>query len=85
MPFFPSQKDFDKAIKALKSDRKRQKPHNEYVRKNIKTYYMTGIDMSADKNYEKIINKLNVKRIRKAFKKFFKKANLIDVTVLPKK
>jgi len=81
----PSQKDFDKAIKALKSDRKRQKPHNEYVRKNIKTYYMTGIDMSADKNYEKIINKLNVKRIRKAFKKFFKKANLIDVTVLPKK
>lgn len=81
----PSQKDFDKAIKALKSDRKRQKPHNEYLRKNIETYYMTGIDMGADKNYEKILKKLNVKRIRKAFKKFFKKANLVDVTVLPKK
>lgn len=81
----PSEKDLNKVILNLKKDREQSKLHNKYWSSAIRNFYYHGENTADPANYEKILNKMTVKRIRKAAKKFFKKINKVDLTVLPKK
>lgn len=81
----PSQEDLDKVINNMKKNHEQGKDRNAYWMNVIQDYYLKGINILDPANFEDIINKLTAKDIKKAAKSFFKKANVIDVTILPKK
>ena len=45
----------------------------------LKTYVLEGVDNSDPKNYEDILNNMKPSDIQKFAKKFFKKADIIDI------
>ncbi len=61
------------------------KPHNDYWMTVLSNYYKAGIDISDPANYEDILNNMKPKDIQKFAKKFFKKANTLDIMFVPKK
>jgi len=81
----PSQKDLDKVILNIKKNREQAKNHNKYWSNALKTLYVDGENTNDPANFETIVDNLTIKQVRKAAKKFFKKVNKIDLTVLPKK
>ncbi len=80
----PSQEDFDKVIKGLKKNHEQGKNANSYWLSAIQTYYIEGINILDPNNFDNIVDKLTTKDIQKAAKKFFKKANILDISILPK-
>jgi len=81
----PSQEDLNKVILNLKKNREQSKHHNKYWSNAIKHFYVHGENTVDAANYENILDNLTIKDVKKAAKKFFKKVNKVDVTLLPKK
>ncbi|MGB5989121.1 MAG: insulinase family protein [Marinifilaceae bacterium] len=81
----PSEKDLNKVILNLKKNREQSKLHNKYWSNAIRNFYYHGENTVDPTNYEEILDKMTTKKIRKVAKKFFKRINKVDVTVLPKK
>jgi len=81
----PSQEDLDKVIKNMKKNHEQGKDRNAYWMSVIQNYYIKGINILDPNNFENIVNKLTRKDIQKAAKNFFKKVDIVDVTILPKK
>lgn len=59
------------------------KQHNSYWMSVLETYYQAGINMNDPKNVEDIIKNVKTKDVQKFAKRFFKNANIIDLTFSP--
>ncbi len=79
-----SQKDIDKTRMNILKSHAESKEQNNYWMSNIKSYYVHGTNMTLSENYEDIVENMNPKDIKKLAKKFFSKANKIEVIFVPK-
>ncbi|TRX66441.1 pitrilysin family protein [Carboxylicivirga sp. M1479] len=76
--------DLDKTRKNILKSRAESKDQNSYWMGNIRNYYVHGVNMDLASNYEEIVENMSAKDIKKLAKKFFKKADKIEVTFVPK-
>lgn len=79
-----STEDLDKTRKNILKSRAESKEQNSYWLGNIRSYYVNGTNMTLAENYEDIVENMNAKDIKKLAKKFFKKADKIEVVFVPK-
>lgn len=77
--------DLDKTVKNMRKNHEQSKQHNSYWMNVLYNYYTTGIDNTDPQNFEDIINKITTKDIQKWAKKFYKKADIVDIVFEPKK
>jgi len=81
----PTQVNLDKTVSNLLKTREEDLLHNSYWANTIRSYYLTGIDKNAAKNFTDILNGLTVKDIKKTVKKYLKKADLLEMVFVPEK
>jgi zinc protease len=81
----PRQVDLDKTVSNLLKNREEASQHNSYWANTVRTYYLTGIDNNDNRNFAGILNKLTVKDVRNAVKKFLAKADLLELVFVPEK
>jgi len=81
----PTQVNLDKTVSNLLKTREEDLLHNSYWANTIRSYYLTGIDKNADKNFTNILKGLTVKDIKKMVKKYLKKADLLELVFVPEK
>lgn len=81
----PTQEEIDKVIVTLKKNQEQAKPHNSYWLSALTTYYISGIDITDPKNFDKIIDKITTKDVQKFAQKMFKDADIVDIIFQPKK
>ena len=79
----PDSEKFSKAIQNLLKNREESKLHNRYWSSAIYSWYYTGIDNNNPANYEDILNELKPSDIKKLAKKFFGKANTVQIIFRP--
>jgi zinc protease len=79
----PTQEELDKVLTSIKKNSEQSKNHNSYWLGALVSLYNNGDNVLSPDYFDNVINNLSVKDIRKAAKRFFKKADVIDVTVLP--
>ena len=79
----PSEEDLKKAREYFLKTRSEKLRENRFWTSVIRNYYSNDIDVLS--NYEELVRNLNTKSVQKAAKKFFKKANMIEVVMSPKK
>ncbi|MCT4589012.1 MAG: insulinase family protein [Carboxylicivirga sp.] len=79
-----TQEDIDKTRKNFLKSRAESKEQNSYWMNNIYGYYVNGTNMALAENYEDVIENMSAKEIKKLAKKFFKKADKIEVVFVPK-
>ncbi len=79
----PSQKDLSKTLENILKDREESKEHNAYYLGNLNNWYVLGINYDDPANFEDIVNSLTIKDVKKVMKKFYKKANVVDVVFMP--
>lgn len=77
--------DLDKTVKNMRKNHEQSKQHNAYWMNVLYNYYTIGIDNTDPKNFEDIINKITTIDIQKWAKKFYKKADIVDIVFEPKK
>ncbi|WP_430813472.1 M16 family metallopeptidase [Carboxylicivirga sp. RSCT41] len=75
--------DLDKTRKNILKSRAESKEQNNYWMSNIRSYYVNGINMTLAENYEDVVEGMSPKDIKKLAKKFFKKADKIEVVFVP--
>lgn len=80
-----TEEELSKVVKNMLKEMEQQKAHNSYWMSTLVNYYKTGNDMNDPKNREGIISSLTPKDIQKFAKKFFKKANVLDLIFSPEK
>ena len=80
----PTEEEMNKVISNMEKSREQSKNHNKYWMNAIYSYYVTGINTAAPKNYEDILSKITAKDIQKFAQKLFKGADVIDVIFTPK-
>ncbi len=78
-----SQEDIDKTRMNFLKGRAESKEQNSYWMNNIYGYYVDGVNMNLAENYEDVIENMSAKEIKKLAKKFFKKADKIEVVFVP--
>jgi zinc protease len=81
----PTKVNLDKTVSNLLKTREEDLLHNSYWANTIRSYYLTGIDKNADKNFTDILNGLTVKDIKKMVQKYLKKADLLEMVFVPEK
>ena len=81
----PRQVDLDKTVSNLLKTREEAQQHNSYWANAVSSYYLNGIDINDSRNYADILNKLTVKKMKKATKKFLSEADLLELVFLPEK
>jgi len=81
----PRQVDLEKSVSNMLKTREEALQHNSYWANTVRTYYLTGIDNNDNRNYAGILNKLTVKDVKKAVKKFLAKADLLELVFVPEK
>lgn len=81
----PTQVNLDKTVSNLLKKREEDLLHNSYWANTIRSYYMTGIDKNADKNFTDILNSLTVNDMKKIVKKYLAKADLLEMVFVPEK
>jgi len=79
----PTQEDLDKVTKNILKGRAESKENNGYWMGVIYNYYKHGINSDLPENYETIVNNLTVKDVKKVAKKFFAKADKVQLTFEP--
>jgi zinc protease len=81
----PTAEDLDKVVKNLLKDREQAKPNNSYWMNMLTSYYRYNLNLDKPENFENILKSLTVKDVQKFAKKFFKKADVVDLVFTPKK
>jgi len=79
-----TQEDIDKTRMNILKGRAESKEQNSYWMNNIYSYYVNGTNMTLAENYENVVENMSAKEIKKLAKKFFKKADKIEVVFVPK-
>ncbi len=81
----PTQVNLDKTVSNMLKTRDEALQHNNYWANTIRNYYIDGINSNDSKNYTDILNKMTVKDLKKAVKKFLAKADLLELVFVPEK
>ncbi|MGQ9621392.1 MAG: M16 family metallopeptidase, partial [Bacteroidales bacterium] len=79
----PSKENLHKAVSNMLKTREESRLHNNYWGNALYLYYYTGLNVNDPANYEKILNRLSVKDIRKVARNFFGKADIADIVFRP--
>ncbi|MBE0675891.1 MAG: insulinase family protein [Bacteroidales bacterium] len=79
----PDKEKFDKAVQNLLKNREESKLHNRYWSNTIYAWYYTGIDNNDPQNYEDILTSLKPSDVQKLAKKFFRKADSVQIIFRP--
>lgn len=79
----PSKENLDKAVKNMLKTREESRLHNNYWSNVLYLYYYSGLNVNDPKNYEKILNKLTIRDIKKVASSFFSKADVADIVFRP--
>ena len=79
----PLQKDLSKTVENMLKDREQNREHNSYWMNTLYRYYIHGYNSDDPDNYEAIIKSITVKDIKKFMKRFYKKANVVDLVFSP--
>lgn len=79
----PSKENLEKAVKNMLKTREESRMHNNYWLNTLYLYYYTGLNADDPANYDRILNKLTVKDIRKTARNFFGKADVADIVFRP--
>ncbi|WP_439185553.1 M16 family metallopeptidase [Carboxylicivirga taeanensis] len=77
------QADLDKVVLNMKKNSRKALKNNNYWLSVLQKYYETGENRMAPEYFEEVINRVTTKDITKAAKRFFKKADVLDVVFLP--
>lgn len=80
----PTAEELHKVVSNIKKNREQSKQHNRYWLNNIYSEYVTGIKFDPE-GYEKMLDKISPKDIRKFAQSLFKGADVVDVVFQPKK
>jgi zinc protease len=80
----PTAEDLDKVVKNLLKDREQGKPNNSYWMNMLTGYYRFNLNLDKPENFENILKSMTVKDVQKFAKKFFKKADVVDLVFSPK-
>lgn len=80
----PLSEDLEKVVLNMKKEREQAKPHNGYWLNMIYNQYYQGVNFDAATNFEEILDNISEKDIKKFAKKLYKKADIVDVTFVPK-
>lgn len=80
----PTAEELHKVVSNIKKNREQSKQHNRYWLNNIYSEYVTGIKFDPE-GYEKKLDKISPKDIRKFAQSLFKGADVVDVVFQPKK
>ena len=80
-----TQEELDKVVKNTLKEAEQSKPHNAYWMSTLMTYYKTGINLDDPKNMEDMVSSITTKDIRDFAKKFFRKADVVDLIFAGKK
>lgn len=78
-----NEEEMSKVVKNALKESEQSKNHNAYWMSALSTYYRTGINLSDPKNYEDILKSLTPKDIQQFAKKFFNKADVLDLILAP--
>lgn len=81
----PTQEDLDKVRKNMLKSRAESKAQNGYWMGVVYNYYVNGENRDLPANYEDVVNVLSTKDIKKLAKKFFAKADKVQLTFEPAK
>jgi zinc protease len=80
----PTAVDLDKVVKNLMKDREQAKPNNSYWMNMLTSYYRYNLNLDKPENFENILKSMTVKDVQKFAKKYFKKADVVDLVFTPK-
>lgn len=80
----PTEEEINKVVSNIKKNREQSKQHNSYWLNNIYSEYVTGIKFDPE-GYDKMLDKISPKDIRKFAQSLFKDADVIDIIFQPKK
>lgn len=71
--------ELDNIRKNILKNREQVKTNNAWVEQNIRDYVIYGEDNTDPKNYEDVLNKLKPSDVQKFARRYFRKADLVDV------
>ncbi|MDR2130740.1 MAG: insulinase family protein [Odoribacteraceae bacterium] len=80
----PTAAELEKVTNSMLKNHEQSKPHNGYWMNVIRAYYTDGVNMDDPKNFENIVTKVTPKDIRKFAKLLLDKADVVDITFVPK-
>ena len=81
----PTREEVDVLVAGIKKNSEQAKAHNAYWMSALRTYYLRGEDITAPKNFDKIIDNITPKNIQKFAKRIFKGADVVDLMFVPEK
>lgn len=80
----PTEDEVKNVVGIMKKNREQAKPNNGYWMNAIRTYYIDGRDVTATKDFGKVIGKITPKDIQKFAKKLFTGADVVDLMFVPR-
>ena len=80
----PTEDEVKNVVGIMKKNREQVKPNNGYWMNAIRTYYINGRDITATKDFGKVIGKITPKDIQKFAKKLFTGADVVDLMFVPR-
>ncbi|MEH0157697.1 insulinase family protein [Limibacter armeniacum] len=78
-----SEADLEKVVLNMKKNGENRQESNAYWMKALSKYYDTQENILEPAYYDEVIENVTTKDIEKAAKRFFKKANVIDIVFVP--
>lgn len=71
--------EFENIRKSLLKNREQVKTNNAWIEQNLRDYIIYGEDNASPASYEDVLNKLKPADVQKFARRYFKKADLVDV------
>ena len=78
-----TEEELAKVVKNTLKETEQAKQHNAYWMNTLVTYYKTGVNLNDPKNMEKLVASITPKDVQAFAKKFFKEADVVDITFFP--
>ncbi|MDR0543902.1 MAG: insulinase family protein [Odoribacteraceae bacterium] len=80
----PTAEELEKVVTNMLKNHEQSKPHNNYWMSVLRSYYLDGINADDPKYFEDILKKVRPKDIQKFAKSMFEKADVVDITFVPR-
>lgn len=79
----PSKDDLDKVLLAIRKEREEALKRNFFWDNAIFGYYLNKVNVVSDKNFGRIIDRMDVNQIRKISDRFFSGSDLAEIRFIP--
>jgi len=79
----PTKEDLDKVLLAMKKEREEALKRNFFWESVLNNYYLNGLNVAADKNFTRIIDKMNIRQVKKVADEFFSGADVAEIRFKP--